>query len=243
MRTKTDDKFKEEIYNLTRNEYKLISRYKGTNINVTFLHEKCQNTFDMTPHNFLSGQRCPICANISRRSKITKTNDQYIEDVRKLFGDEYTILGNYTKARDKILVKHNICGHLFNITAYKMLLYKNPCHYCETPTNGEQRIINYLDKVMFGKYNYQKSFNDLLGVKGGKLSYDFYIPQYNLLIEYQGEYHDGNVSIQTEEQLKIQKEHDRRKREYANSHGIDLLEIWYYDFDNIEKILKEKLNI
>ena len=41
----------------------------------------------------------------------------------------------------------------------------------------------------------------------------------------------------TQEEFEIQKEHDRRKREYAKSHGIDLLEIWYWDFDNIEDIL------
>ena len=33
----------------------------------------------------------------------------------------------------------------------------------------------------------------------------------------------------------------KRKRKYANSHNIELLEIWYCDFDNIEKILEKEL--
>lgn len=44
-----------------------------------------------------------------------------------------------------------------------------------------------------------------------------------------------------EEQFKIQQEHDRRKREYAEKNNIKLLEIWYYD--NIEQILFKELSI
>ena len=40
-----------------------------------------------------------------------------------------------------------------------------------------------------------------------------------------------------------QQEHDRRKREYAESHNITLLEIPYWDYDNVESILAEALNI
>lgn len=31
------------------------------------------------------------------------------------------------------------------------------------------------------------------------------------------------------------------KKEYAENNNINLLEIWYYDFDNIEKILNNQL--
>jgi len=83
----------------------------------------------------------------------------------------------------------------------------------------------------------------LIGVGGGNLSYDFYLPNYNLLIEYQGEFHDGTAIQQSKEKFKKQLEHDKRKREYADNHNINLLEIWYWDFDNIEKILKRELMI
>ena len=74
------------------------------------------------------------------------------------------------------------------------------------------------------------------------MSYDFYIPSYNLFIEYQGEYHDGTVSIQTEINFLRQQEHDKRKRNYAKLHNIQLLEIWYWDFDNIYEILNNTLH-
>ena len=95
----------------------------------------------------------------------------------------------------------------------------------------------------------QKTFNDLRGIKGGLLSYDFYLPEYNLLIEYQGEFHDINLKNDynyTEylrKNLQKQYEHDKRKREYAKNNNIKLLEIWYWDFDNIESILQKELNL
>lgn len=82
-----------------------------------------------------------------------------------------------------------------------------------------------------------------------KLSFDFYLPEYNLLIEYQGQQHEnpttfGNMSVEkAQKQFEIQQEHDRRKRNYAQYHEIKLLEIWYYDYNNIHQILDDKLNI
>ncbi len=94
----------------------------------------------------------------------------------------------------------------------------------------------------------QKTFDRLIGLGGCLLSYDFYIPKYNLLIEYQGEYHDKPIKLYKKEPMKYakerllkQQEHDRRKKEYALKNGYNFLEIWYCDFDNIEEILDKEL--
>lgn len=75
----------------------------------------------------------------------------------------------------------------------------------------------------------------------GKLSYDFWLINYNILIEYQGQFHDGGAGEYTKINLKKQQEHDRRKKEYAKNNNIELLEIWYWDFDKIEEILTNKI--
>ena len=103
-------------------------------------------------------------------------------------------------------------------------------------SHGERKIKDYLCNNHY-KYIPQKTFSGLIGVGGGALSYDFYLPDYNLLIEYQGEFHDGTAKIQTEIELLKQQEHDKRKRGYAQKHNIYLLEICYNDYDNIEQIL------
>jgi len=98
-----------------------------------------------------------------------------------------------------------------------------------------------LDKNDNTYYIPQKTFDGLVGINNGLLSYDFYLPQYNLLIEYQGEFHDGTAHQQSKEELIIQVEHDRRKRECALKNNIKLLEIWYWEKDNIEEILRSEL--
>ena len=45
------------------------------------------------------------------------------------------------------------------------------------------------------KFNSQKTYDDLRGVNNGKLSYDFYLNDYNTCIEYNGEQHYRPVNI------------------------------------------------
>ena len=91
-------------------------------------------------------------------------------------------------------------------------------------------------------YRSQMKYKELVGVGDSPLLYDFYLPDYNILIECQGQQHEKpNKYFGGEEQFKIQQEHDRRKREYAKKNNIKLLEIWYYDYDRIDEILNKEL--
>ena len=115
------------------------------------------------------------------------------------------------------------------------------CPQCSS-SKGEKEITKWL-RLNNIEFIQQKEFDGLTGLGGKNLSYDFYLSDYNLLIEYQGEFHDGSTTNQTQEEFKKQQEHDKRKRDYAKDNEIGLLEIWYWDFDNIEEILKKELNI
>ena len=109
------------------------------------------------------------------------------------------------------------------------------CPTCKE-SKGEKKIRTTLEKYQV-KYIPQKRFKDLYRYKGKYLSYDFYIPSQKLLIEYQGEYHDTIMAHTTRDSLSGQKERDRIKSEYAQRKGYKLLEIWYWDYENIENIL------
>ena len=114
---------------------------------------------------------------------------------------------------------------------------------CKKISKGEARIKEILEKYNIN-FIPQYKFDDLRGIGDGKLSYDFYLPKENILIEYQGALHD-TVSgyLGGEERLERQKVHDNLKRQYAKNNNYDLLEIWHYDYDNIETILCRKLNL
>ena len=108
---------------------------------------------------------------------------------------------------------------------------------------GEYNVNMYLSNNNI-KYIYQKKFDDLIGLKGKNLSYDFYIPNLNLLIECQGQQHYRPVDVYGgEEQFKVQLEHDRRKKEFAKNNNYKLLEIPYWEYDNIEEILNKELEV
>ena len=117
---------------------------------------------------------------------------------------------------------------------------------CVNNSTGEQKIANVLSQLEV-PFIRQKTFEDLKSVKNNHMFFDFYLPNDNLLIEYQGEFHDGIPfkknpnGIQTKQKWEEQKERDDIKREWAKNHNIELLEIWYYDKTQIEEILKEAL--
>lgn len=105
----------------------------------------------------------------------------------------------------------------------------------------EEKIIIILKKE---KINFQreKTYPDL---KFGYYRFDFFLPQYNLLIEVDGAQHYKFSKIfhkKRQDFLKAQ-ERDRRKNSYALSHNIPLYRIPYFEIENIntfQDILQDK---
>lgn len=64
--------------------------------------------------------------------------------------------------------------------------------------------------------------------------YDFYLPQFNRLIEFDGPQHEGKIGgYYTKEKVEALMLRDREKNQYALSHNIPLVRIPYYKRDNI----------
>ena len=115
-----------------------------------------------------------------------------------------------------------------------------------TTYKGEEYIKQYLQKNNIS-FKAQQKFSDLLGTGDGHLSYDFSIPDEKygyILIEYNGIQHYESVEYWGgEAALKKQKEHDKRKRDYAKKHGYKLITIKYtYDtYESVEEYLDKEL--
>lgn len=210
-----------------------LEAYKNNSTKILCRCKSCGHTWKVLPSNLLKGSGCIVCTNHY------KDNTLFLTQLSKtlpciITKEEYR--GIYKKIKCSCL----ICGNDFMKSPHKLLVGQG-CPFCKN-SKGEMKINSFLQKNNLD-FVTQKRFYDLRGVNNGQLSYDFYLQDYNLLIEYQGNFHDGTADIQTDNALKIQQEHDRRKREYAKDHNIELLEIWYWDFDNIKQILKQKLHI
>ena len=80
------------------------------------------------------------------------------------------------------------------------------------------------------------------------MRFDFYLPLYNLCIEYDGEGHyapvnwNGCSDNRASESFERIKRNDELKNEYCKNNSIDLLRISYLDYDNIEKMLDDYLS-
>ena len=58
----TTEDFKKTIFELTGDEFELLSEYKTAKTKVLMRHKKCGNEFEIKPDNFKCGNRCPFCA-------------------------------------------------------------------------------------------------------------------------------------------------------------------------------------
>jgi hypothetical protein len=233
VKKKTTEQFKKEVYDLVGDEYEILGEYVNSYTKIRIKHTKCGHIYEVTPANFLRGSKCPKC---SRK----KTHEQFIKEVFNLVGNEYTVIGEYINSKNKVSIKHNKCGYEWEVYPNNFL-QGTRCPICKS-FKGEQKIAKYLTK--FGiKFETQKTFEDLKD--RDFLRFDFYLPDKNLIIEYDGIQHyepvnfGGCTKEQAEENFKNQQIRDKIKNEYCNENNINLLRIKYTDFKNINKIIKQ----
>ena len=145
-----------------------------------------------------------------------------------------------------------ICGKKSVVFATSLPAGHSQSCGCRVEPIGESHIRTYLQSLGLTTmvddssdgYVQHKRYDDLRGVGGNPLSYDFYV-RFNSdewLIEYQGLQHYCSVDyFGGDEQFEKQVEHDRRKREYATRIGISLIEISYKyaTYDDIANELKK----
>jgi hypothetical protein len=190
-------------------------------------------SFFQTPANHLQGQNCPKCA---------KTSDAqtFIEKANKIHNNKYDYSKvNYLGSARKVEIicpKHGSFWQTPN------------SHLCNAgcPSCANSRGEDYLRKIFIeNKINFeaQKTFE---GCKDKKLlRFDFYLPDFNTCIEYQGIQHyevcdksfcKRRFSV-SKKQLEYTKKHDQIKRDFCKCNNIKELEI--NDQDDVVQKLKE----
>ncbi len=100
------------------------------------------------------------------------------------------------------------------------------------------------------RFTSEKEFEDCINPKTNyKLRFDFYLPDYNTCIEYDGQQHfhyvpdfHGDDLQKAKILLKDQQFRDQVKNDYCKAKGIKLIRISYKDFAFIPKVLQNNLN-
>lgn len=187
--------------------------------------------------NFLRGHKCIKCSYEYRASGLRYSQDYVKESIESVNDNKWLNYGEYTDIFNHNLTILCSCGNKFitsfaNYTKHGVMM----CYSCSCKeSSGERRIRDFLEQNNI-KFEQEKRFDDCRDKK--PLPFDFYLPDYNLIVEFDGRHHYEDIGFVNYE---ITVMHDNIKNDYCKSHNINLLRIPYWEWHNIESILKEKL--
>lgn len=109
---------------------------------------------------------------------------------------------------------------------------KYACEYCtKSISRGEQKIKQILEEAHI-VFEREKTFSDCVSDKNYPYRFDFYLPDYNLICEYDGEQHYHNQTHFTSRLEDIQRS-DKYKDDWCKNHNIKLVRIPYTEYKNI----------
>ncbi|MCC4389143.1 PDDEXK family nuclease [Limosilactobacillus reuteri] len=224
-RRKTTEQFKRELEEIRPGEFKVLGEYKQSAKPIRVQH-KCGYVYEPQARIILKGGQCPKCAGVLKYSP-----KEFTDKIKEITGGSYLVLDDYVDTRTKIRFKHLSCANIFTMRPNSFISGER-CPVCKRASRGERDIQQFLDNNKI-EYEAQKMFEGLVDKK--QLSYDFYLPELNILIEYQGKQHYKPIDFfGGEETYRKQLRHDELKRMYAKENEIELIEIPY----NVEGYLE-----
>ena len=207
---------------------------------MTFYCTKCGYVWETQAYIPLTreGYQCPKCTNHA-----PVTESEMIERLKEK-NPQIEYVKGYVDMLSHATFRCKKCGKIWEASPANLLNDKG-CPYCRM-SHGERKILLYLDKLDT-KYEYQYRFEDCIYQR--VLPFDFYIPNKNLCIEFDGIQHfeptQFNKKMSYEEAVenfKQQKIKDNIKNKYCEKNNINLLRIPYTELKNIETILNKYLS-
>ena len=207
-------------------DYSLVE-YKNTRTKVKIIYNGM--IYEQTPVNHLKGFKCENIKNL--------TKEGFISKAREIHGDKYDYsLVDFKNVRGEVKIVYN--GVVYKQLAYAHLVGKNPKGVEYRTSKGENFISCFLtdNNIRYLREHWYHDCRNIL-----PLPFDFYLPDYNILIEYDGRQHFESVGLfGGEDGFEKRKLNDSIKNNYCEKNGIYLIRVAY--FENIEDKLNEYLS-
>lgn len=175
--------------------------------------------FWQRPNDHLSGYQCPKCGN-----EYIPTTDEWIKSAQYVHGDKYDYSKVvYKNAKEKVCIVCPEHGEFWQIPNNH--LQGCCCPNCNSDTKSKmEEGINKILSDLEISYERQKTFDWLKNKH--HLYLDFYLKDYNIGIEVQGEQHFRPIQKFGGVQCyNLQKERDTKKEELCKDHNIPILYI------------------
>jgi very-short-patch-repair endonuclease len=193
------------------------SVYNGARRNLIIIC-KIHGEFNQTPDSHLGGSGCLKCGTIERANKQSITLEEFLSRSHEIHGEIY----DYSKVElvntsTKVEIICRIHGFFFQDPEHH-ILRKHGCPRCVNKREGELAITLSELGIVHRQYKIENK------------RYDFYLPEYNVIIERDGEQHyrgfwqDDSKTLSLDYQI----ENDRIKTELAERHGHKLYRIPYW---------------
>jgi hypothetical protein len=179
--------------------------------------------FEQMPSNHLLGKGCKKCGTLITNNKNRNSTEDFISKAKNIHHEKY----EYTKVKyiNTITNVNIICKKHGSFKQKPSVHLKgHGCPIC-SESRGEINVREFLNN---NEINFipQKRFPDCKFIH--QLPFDFYLPDYNMCIEYNGEQHYKEVNYWGGiEGLKNQKIKDKIKMDYCLKEKIELLIIKY----------------
>lgn len=207
--------------------------YKGYNNYVTIIC-KIHGEFQQKPSQNLRGHGCSKCARVKNGQNRRMSQSDFIEKSRVIHNNryEYTIT-DFTLSRNKVSIMCKIHG-VFSQNANSHMLGAG-CPICKS-SKGEFLIMSILDEFKI-RYIREYKFEDC--ILKNRLSFDFYLPEYKVCIEYDGIQHYKSIDFFGGETSFIYlKKLDNIKNEYCLYNNILL---YRFNYKQNKEEIKSKL--
>ncbi len=240
-------------FNVNINEKWWEVNYKNTVTPIDFLCTSCGYVFQNTINSILySNTNCKKCSykNISKTR--SQTREEFVTAAVKIHNGLYSYSlitpewweENYVgKGKSTSVLLPIICPKhgVFEQTASSHL-QKHGCKICSSSL-GELFISNFLQERGI-KFKSEYTFKDCRSKHGRLFRFDFYLEEFNLIIEYHGKQHYQEVDHfggeKTLENIKI---NDKFKENFIFSNGLSFISIPYWHYDDLPQILNTLIYI
>lgn len=182
---------------------------------------------------------CPMCAGYPNKLSSEQRKANWIKRCKKKYNDrfdysQFVYVNNDTKG----LVTCKEHHYSYMIDPWNHLRGAGGCPFC-TGSEGEVHIRTWLENHHINFVPQYTIPNENLFCKRQSLRVDFYLPDYRIFIEMNGEQHYKNIAYfhQGEWTFDDQQIRDETLRQYSKDHNIKLIEIKYDEMKKIPKIL------
>ena len=220
----TKDEFIQKANQIHNNYYDYSKvDYINNKTLVTIICPK-HGEFRQLPNSHLQGSGCELCGKNKATSKKSLGIKEFVERAREVHGDKYDYSKvEYVNSRIKVCISCVQHGDFYQTPNNH--LRGQGCPKCRE-YKGEAQISKFL-KAHNIEFQTQYPIEYEGNIKG--FTYiDFYLPQHNIFIEYNGMQHYIPVEhFGGELKFQQQKKRDQYVRNYCIENNIQLLEIKY----------------